>query len=447
MKAQLRKSILDLLIRVEKDSGFSHLLLDREIRSQKLDVKDEALLTQIVYGTLERKLTLDFFLDAFIDKKKKIEPWVRMLLRMSIYQMVYLDRIPDHAIVNDAVEIAKERGHKGIQGLVNGVLRNVRRKGVPPFTEIADPKERLSIETSHPLWLVERWIESYGFEKAAAICRANLDEKYTSVRIQPLKITRDEAIKKLEEEGYEAEPSGLSQQGIIIKKGNILNSSLFKDGKLTIQDQSSMLVGEMLRPEPGMAVLDSCSAPGGKATHLAEKMENQGTIHAHDLHKKKVELINNKADTLGLSIIQAEEGDARKLQEKYEPGTFDRILVDAPCSGLGVIGSKPEIKYEKTEEDIARLKTIQLDILHSVAPLLKDDGMLVYSTCTVIPDENEKVVQQFLEMHPEFTVDRDFFTELPETVSALPGKSDYGLQLFPDTHGTDGFFLTRLKKV
>lgn len=445
--AELRKLILELLLRIEKDNSFSHLLLSNEINKKKLEAKDEALLTQVVYGTLERKITLDFYLSHYVQPGKKLEPWVRMLLRMSVYQMVYLDKIPDHAIIHEAVEIAKQKGHRGIQGFVNGILRNIQRNGIPDPAEIKDPIERISVQTSHPVWLVEHWAKQYGLEQAEAICKANLEKKPIAVRIQPLKISLDEAISELEEEGFTVRRSLFSEQGLIIEKGNILSSSLFKQGKLTVQDQSSMLVAEVLKPEPGMTVLDSCSAPGGKATHLAEKMRNEGIIHAHDLHKKKVKLIEDKQRTLGLSIIEATPMDARKLRETYEANSFDRILVDAPCSGLGVIGSKPEIKYDKTKEDIQRLQTIQFDILNHVSALLKEDGLLVYSTCTIDTSENERLIEKFLELNPSFEVDGSFFEELPEVLQTSVGISSFGLQLFPQSFQTDGFFLTRLKKI
>lgn len=445
--SQLRRNILEVLLRVEKDSGFSHLLLNQEINAKTLSSKDEALFTQIVYGTLERKLTLDYYLKQFIDPNKKIEAWVKTLLRMSLYQMIYLDKVPDHAVIHEAVEIAKEKGHKGIQGFVNGVLRSVQRNGVADLSGIDQPLERLSIETSHPLWLVEHWVNQYGFETTETICRANLKKKSIAVRVQPLKASRNAVMQQLEKEGFEVQASELSEQGIIIRKGNILTSELFQKGMLTIQDQSSMLVGEMIKAGPGMTVLDSCSAPGGKATHIAEKMQDIGMIRAHDIHKKKVKLITEKAKTLGLTIIHAEQGDARKLKEKYQEADFDRILVDAPCSGLGVIGSKPEIKYEKSLEDIDRLHVIQLDILNSVADLLKAGGLMIYSTCTIEKAENEQVVEEFLRMNPNFEIDESFFKELPETLQASLGITNYGLQLFPHTHQTDGFFLSRLKKV
>lgn len=443
----LREVILDILMRIEHEQGFSHLLINKEIKKHRVNPKDEALLTQIVYGTLERKMTLDYYLAKFIKPSHKMEPWVKMLLRMSVYQFVYLDKIPDHAIIHEAVEIAKKRGHRGIQGFVNGVLRNIQRKGVPDLKEIKDPIKRLSIRTSHPEWLIKNWVDQYGFERTEDIVEANIKPQSLSIRIQPLRISREKAMTQLEKDGILVEPSVFSKQGIIIKKGNILSHELFIKGLVTIQDQSSMLVSEVLNPKAGMIVLDACSAPGGKATHLAEKMENDGVVYAHDLHKKKVKLVDEKQKSLQLSIIESSAQDARKLQETYEKESFDRILIDAPCSGFGVIRSKPEIKYEKTKQDIERLHTIQLDILNHVAPLLNKTGRMVYSTCTIEKNENEQVVASFLEKNPEFIVDKTFFAELPEVLQTSIGVTEYGLQLFPQSFDTDGFFLTRLKKV
>ncbi|WP_047984930.1 16S rRNA (cytosine(967)-C(5))-methyltransferase RsmB [Ornithinibacillus californiensis] len=443
-KYLLRNTIIDLLLRIEQDSGYSHLLINHEIQSKKISPKDEGLLTEIVYGTIQRKMTLDYYIDHFINQKKQIAPWVRMLLRMSIYQMVYLDKVPDHAIIHEAVEIAKKRGHKGIASLVNAVLRKIQREGVPEISKIDDQVKRLSIETSHPEWLVKRWIDHYGYEVTKEMCEANLQHKPMSVRIQPMKISREEAINQLEQEGYEVSPSIFSEQGILIEKGNILRSALFEKGLLTIQDQSSMLVGEMIDVRPGDTVLDACSAPGGKATHIAEKMENEGVVHAHDLHKKKIKLIQDKAKDLNLTIIDAEEMDARKLTERYQAESFDRILVDAPCSGLGVMRGKPDIKYNKTLADIERLSEIQKDILTTIAPLLKRGGLLMYSTCTVDPIENEEVVQDFLKKNPNYAVDKNLFSELPKELKESSGITEYGFQLFPQTYQTDGFFLTRL---
>lgn len=446
MKYLLRNTVLDLLLRIEKDSAFSHLLIDNEINARRVSKKDEGLLTEIVYGTLQRKITLDYYLDHFINGKK-IDGWVRVLLRMSLYQMIYLDKVPDHAIIHEAVEIAKQRGHKGISSFVNGVLRNLQRNGIPDTGKMNNPAKKLSVETSHPEWLIERWLSAYGYETTKEMCEANLMKKAISIRVQPLKITREKAMQVLQEQGFEVKESSFSSQGIIVEKGNILNTELFKNGFVTIQDQSSMLVGEMLDVKPGMRVLDGCSAPGGKATHIAEKMQNEGIIQAYDLHKKKIKLINDKAEELHLSIIDANVFDARKLNEKHAPESFERILIDAPCSGLGVIRGKPEVKYHKKEMDIKRLSEIQTDILKAIAPLLTVNGLLIYSTCTVDPAENEEVVKQFLQDHPNYQIDEHFFESLPAVLQDSQGITKYGLQLFPQTYQTDGFFLTRLKKI
>ncbi|WP_284139904.1 16S rRNA (cytosine(967)-C(5))-methyltransferase RsmB [Virgibacillus sp. LDC-1] len=445
-KYLLRNTILDLLLRIDQDNGYSHLLINHEIKSKHIPVKDEALLTEIVYGTIQQKLTLDFYIQHFIKGKKRLQPWVQMLLRMSIYQMVYLDKIPDHAIIHEAVEIGKQRGHRGIAALINGVLRNIQRNGVPNTDLISDDVERIAVETSHPTWLVQRWITHYGYEITKAMCIANTTHKPVSIRVQPLLINRDEAMAILQKEGIEVRPSDFSEQGIIIEKGNIMKSALWKAGKVTIQDQSSMLVGEMMQAEPGMKVLDACSAPGGKVTHLAEKMQNSGEIHAHDLHQRKIKLIQQKMEQLQLSIIEPKQADARQLHTMYASESFDRILVDAPCSGLGVVRGKPDIKYSKTENDIAQLAKIQREILDSVAPLLKDKGSLIYSTCTVDPTENEEVIKAFLTSNPEFNVDAHFFEELPTILNESQGITPYGLQIFPQTYNTDGFFLTRLTR-
>ncbi|SFB19645.1 16S rRNA (cytosine967-C5)-methyltransferase [Lentibacillus halodurans] len=443
----VRETIVDLLLRIEQDSGFSHLLIDHEIKSRNIPPKDEALMTEIVYGTIQRKLTVDYYLKPFIHSAKKLQQWVRMLLRMSVYQMKFLDKVPDHAIIHEAVEIAKHRGHKGIASFVNGVLRSMQRRGVPDTAEIEDEAERLAIETSHPQWLVKRWIDMYGYEMTRDMCHANLERKPASIRIQPLKITRETAMDELQELGFELRKSHFSNQGILIDQGNILRTRLFEQGYVTIQDQSSMLVTEMLNAKPGMTVLDACSAPGGKVTHTAEKMQNEGLIAAYDLHAKKAKQIRKKAAELDLTIIDAKPGDARKLQEQHEKESFDRILVDAPCTGFGVIRGKPDIKYHKEKEDIDRLARIQLDILEHVAPLLKKDGRLIYSTCTVDRAENNEVAENFLARNPDFHVDPDFFEQLPAMIQDSPGCSEIGLQLFPQTFSTDGFFLTRIKRV
>lgn len=443
-KYKLRASALDILQRIDRGGAYSHLLLDQVIKSNQVMLKDQGLLTEMVYGTLQRKLTLEYLVKQFVNKPKKLDDWVKWLLYLSFYQMYYLERVPDHAIIHEAVGIAKERGHKGIAGLVNGALRQAQRNGFPSFSDQMDTIEKLSITTSHPIWMITRWVKQYGIEKTTAMCEANLLRKPFSIRIQPMKIDREQAILELEKEEFEVSRSIFSDQGLIVK-GNILKSDLFKKNLITIQDQSSMLVAEMMDLSKDMYVLDACSAPGGKTTHIAEKLENTGQIDAFDLHEKKVNLVKKKAVQLDLTNVTTGTIDSRELRQLYKQQTFDRILIDAPCSGLGVIRGKPDIKYQKTEADILRLASIQQALIENISSLLKKDGKLLYSTCTVDQQENEQVIATFLENNPKFEVDPMFFDSLPKPLRNAPGITAFGLQLFPDDFNTDGFFLTRLR--
>ncbi len=443
-KSNVRYVALDLLMHIEKQGGFSHLVISQAIERENVKEIDQNLLTEIVYGTLEHKLTLDYYLQPFIQKQKKLADWVHILLRMSLFQLLYLDKVPAYAVINEAVEIAKIKGHRGIGSLVNGVLRNVNRQGVRDIKDIEDPLERLSIKTSHPLWLVELWNEAYGLTITEQICEANKQKKLINVRANRLKANKETILSMLKEAEIEAEPSVVIEHGINIVQGNIVQSELMQEGYVTVQDISSMLAAKFMQVEPRMKVLDTCSAPGGKTTYLAEAMDNTGEVYAYDLHKNKLKLIEGHAERLGLTNIQVDRQDARKLTEIHEAATFDRILVDAPCSGLGVIRSKPDIIYNKSIDDIERLQQIQINILAESSQLLKKDGKLVYSTCTINPLENEEVVEQFLQDHSTFEVDASFLTEIDDSLFERANKTAYGIQIFPHTFNSDGFFMTRL---
>lgn len=446
MQGNIRKEALEILLRIEKSGSYSHLLIDQAIGQEKLAKIDEQLLTEIVYGTLERKLTLDYYLAPFIEKQKKLQDWVRVLLRMSVFQMEYLDNVPTYAIIHEAVEIAKQKGHKGIANVVNGVLRNVQRQGVRQVALIEDDAERLAIATSHPKWLVETWIKEYGYDVTKEMCERNIEKKPLYLRVNRLKTDRMSVLKKLEAANIEAEPSPFIEEAIIVNKGNVLKTDLVQTGAITIQDYSSMFAAQSLDVASGMIVLDTCSAPGGKAGYIAEMMDNKGRVYAYDLHKNKVKLIEKNAKRLALTNIVARAKDARNLSELHEAGSFDRIIVDAPCTGLGVLRSKADIKYNKKPEDITNLQEVQLAILQAVAPLLKNDGKLVYSTCTVNKTENNKVVALFLQEDPSFTVDQVYLEEVKEQLGASALISAEGVQLFPQTLNSDGFFITRLIK-
>lgn len=444
MGKTVREAALDVLLKIEKNQAYSHLLLNETRKNAGLDRRDAALLTEVVYGTIQRKLTLDFYMKPFLKKgTKKLDTWVLVLLRLSLYQMVYLDRVPERAIVHEAVTIANKRGHKGISGMVNGVLRAFQRAEKPTFDEIEDPLERLTIKTSHPAWLLQRWLKQYGEQETEKMCAENLLPAPVSMRANLTKTSREELLSVLESEGITAHAADLTDEGVIIEKGAVFESTAYLEGKLTAQDESSMLVALALAPEPGMKVLDTCAAPGGKTTHLAEKMNNQGVVQAFDLHPQKVKFITDQAKRLGLSIIQANALDARKLIDHTE--TYDRVLVDAPCTGFGVLKRKPDIKWAKTEQDVKQISAIQAAILSAASTCVKKGGRLVYSTCTVDKDENEGTVQQFLEKHPDFVLDENLATRLP--VKPKPERYQDGmLTVLPQDYQSDGFFIAALLK-
>ncbi|HDX9587699.1 TPA: 16S rRNA (cytosine(967)-C(5))-methyltransferase RsmB [Bacillus pseudomycoides] len=442
MKQNVRELALDGLVQVEKSGAYSNLLLNNLIEKSSIDKKDVGLLTEIVYGTIQRRDTLDYYLQPFL--RKKIELWVKVLLRLSLYQMLYLDRVPERAAIHEAVEIAKRRGHKGIAGLVNGVLRSIQREGVPSLDEIKSPEKRLAIATSHPEWLVKEWIEAYGIETARQMCEVNLLPPVPTARVNVAKTSVEDALKMLETEGIQAKHGDLSEDAIQIEKGNLAHTEAFQEGLLSIQDESSMLVARALDPEAGDIILDSCAAPGGKTTHIAERLGGTGKVISLDLHPHKVRLIQQQAKRLQLENVEAKALDARKVQEHFEQESFDKVLVDAPCSGFGVIRRKPDIKIGKQKEDSERLANIQLSILEKVAPLLKKGGRLVYSTCTIEKVENEQVIEQFLQSHSEFEWDTTMKDRLPKAMHPYVGKG--GVQILPHYFATDGFYIACLRK-
>lgn len=442
MKQNVRELALDGLIQVEKSGAYSNLLLNNLIEKNNIDKKDVGLLTEIVYGTIQRRDTLDYYLQPFL--RKKVEPWVKVLLRFSLYQMLYLDRVPERAAIHEAVEIAKKRGHKGISGMVNGVLRSIQREGVPSLDEIKNEEQRLAIATSHPEWLVKEWINEYGIDTAQKMCEVNLLPPVPTARVNVSKTSVEEMLQTLEAEGIEAKRGDLAEDAIQIEKGNVAHTEAFKNGLLSIQDESSMLVARALSPEIGDTILDSCAAPGGKTAHIAERLQGTGKVVSLDLHPHKVRLIEQQAKRLQLENVEAKALDARKVQEQFEAESFDKILVDAPCSGFGVIRRKPDIKLGKNKEDSERLATIQLSILEKVAPLLKKGGRLVYSTCTIEKVENEQVLEQFLQSHPEFERDMSMTERLPNKVA--PYVQNGEVQILPHYFATDGFYIACLRK-
>jgi len=447
-----REVAMGVLHNVETRGAYSGLELNQALQAAELSRPDAALATELVYGTIQRLNTIDYVLRSRVKGwPKKVEPWVRALLRMSYYQLRWLSRVPAHAVVDEAVTIAKKRGHAGIGGLVNGVLRALLREGFDSSLPSGLPAvERISLEHSHPQWLVERWIAEFGEAAAERLCASNNEPPHVSARVNALQASREEILAEMTDAGIDATPSPLAPEGIIaIKSGNLVHTEWYKQGRVTIQDESSMLVAAVADPRPGMRVLDCCAAPGGKTTHLAEKMRDEGKIVANDVHPHKEALIRQQAERLNLHSVQTMTGDALELAGKLEPESFDVVLLDAPCSGLGVIRRKPEIKWNKSNADVASLAELQNRLLEQVRPLVKPGGTLVYSTCTIAPEENGNAIRAFLERHPEFSLDPEWPAETLKPLresGRLPEPFEGMFQVLPDMFGSDGFFIARLRK-
>ena len=437
-----RNLAVTVLSKVSGQGSYSNLTLDATIRENQLSDRDRNLLTTIVYGVIQRQLTLDFYLAPFVGQKK-LQAWVTVLLRTAVYQMVYLDKVPNRAIFFDTTEIAKKRGHVGLAKLVTGVLRSIERQGLPSFESISDPLERLSIESSTPTWLVSELENQLGLEKTRAILDVINQPAHASLRVNTTRTDAPQLLAQLAPEIEDIAPSALTPVGLVAPGGHLAGTPEFAAGEYTMQDESSMLVAPSLQLQPNDRVLDACAAPGGKTTHIAQYLDPKqgGQVTALDLHSHKVNLIMQNATRLGLADrVTAQAMDARQVAETFDAESFDKILVDAPCSGLGLIRRKPEIKYEKQLADSLNLQKIQLAILDSVAPTLKVGGLLTYSTCTMLTQENQDVVAAFLAEHPDFK-QIEVETQQPLTTHNAPA-----LQIYPDDYGTDGFFIATLKK-
>ncbi|WP_419873024.1 16S rRNA (cytosine(967)-C(5))-methyltransferase RsmB [Candidatus Pristimantibacillus sp. PTI5] len=449
-----RELAMDTLVKVAQTGAYSNLQLNRTLQDAGLQRADAGLVTELVYGTIQRQATLDYWLSRFVSKGlHKLEPWVHQLLRMSAYQLLYLDRIPAHAAVNEAVTIAKKRGHSGISGMVNGVLRSIDRgRSELQALDIkhADPVVQIALRHSYPEWLVSRWVTAYGEEKAEAICAAGNEHPHTSLRANRLKVSREEAIALLKEAGFEAEPSVIAPAGITVQRGgNLADSDGFREGLWSVQDESSMLVAEVVAPKAGMQVLDCCAAPGGKSTHLAELMDGKGKVWANDLHAHKRDLIVSQSERLKLRNVEATTEDALKLADRFKPHSMDAVLLDAPCSGFGVIKRKPEIKWTKTAGDVSDIAAVQQRLLNAVCDLVRPGGVLVYSTCTIEKDENEQQVARFLQEHPEFELDRNWPEAIVDQLmkaGAIDEHFDGQAQLLPQHFDSDGFYIARMVK-
>ena len=445
LKHNVRFQALQLLVEIDWHDQYSNVLLNRALSQTELKPVDQGLLVNLVYGSIQHRLTLDFYLEPFI-KGKKLEPWIRSLLRMTVYQMLYLERIPDHAAINEAVNIAKLNGHAGLAGLVNGVLRNFRRQELRSLDTVTDPVEALSIQYSIAPWIVSLLQEQYDQASLTELLASLNQRPRLTARIQAHPNERDQILAQLRAADYQVEAGNLSPYAIESLDGRILESPAFQAGRLTIQDESSMLVAPIGRPVAGQRLLDACSAPGGKATHMAYLL-GAGHLDALDISQAKLDLVAGHMERLGLS---QQEGlnislHATNALDFMPPsGTlYDIIYLDAPCSGLGLMRRKPEIKYTKQASDIEALSKLQSQLLDHVASLLKPGGTLVYSTCTLAQAENQAQVKAFLARQADFQLS-PIGPEEVQGASVL--TADGMIEVLPQDYLTDGFFIARMTK-
>ena len=428
-----RNLALAVLEDVFVNQAYSNIALNKHLKGSQLSVADKGLVTEIVYGTVARKLTLEWYLSHFIQDRDKLDNWLHVLLLMSAYQLCYLDKVPDHAVVNEAVELAKAR-KKGSEKLVNAVLRRILREGWPDIETIKRKNKRDSIAYSLPVWLVSKLKEEYGEGRAQAIFDSLLVRNKASIRVTDL--SRKEEIKAV----LEASDSPLAASGLVKEQGHFAGHDFFVEGAITIQDESSQLVAPTLDLQGDEQVLDACAAPGGKTAHMASYLTS-GKVVALDLYDHKLDLIQENAQRLGVADrVQTQKLDARKVHEFFGRDSFDKILVDAPCSGIGLLRRKPDIKYNKETADFASLQQIQLEILGNVCQTLRKGGIITYSTCTIVSEENFQVIEAFLESHPEFEQ-----VKLEHECKDI--LKDGCILITPELYESDGFFISQFRKI
>ncbi len=421
-----RKTAYLSLVDIEARKAYSNLVLNHKININK--PKSPAFVRELVYGVLERKLTIDYYIDHLVENGiDSLKHSDLIILRMGIYQIGYMNSVPDYAAINECVELAK-RYSKGRAGLVNGVLRAYQNKRdmikLPSRGE--DEIKYLSIKYSYAPWIIELWMNYYDVEFVEELLRAGNEKAPLTIRLNWLKIMKDDLKKALVERGFEVEDGRLCANAINVKGSGLLETELYNYGLFTPQDESSMLVAEKINPKHGDVVMDVCAAPGGKTTAIAERMNNTGKIIASDIYRRKLEIVEREAERLGITNIEIRSWDATRVDSTMFRKA-DRVLVDAPCSGLGVIRRKPEIKYKEKTDEMELLPNKQLAILSASSAYVKPGGTLVYSTCTINKLENEEVVNKFLRKNGDFHLEEH-------------------VQLLPSTNNTDGFYICVMKR-
>lgn len=444
--ANPRQAACETLLRIKKEGGFADRLIDNELSSGILTGPDRGLYAELVFGVLRRQGTLDHILQQLLEKPMvELDPLALVILRIGLYQLTCLDRIPESAAVNESVNLAKLIT-PGTSGLINAVLRNyLRRRETISFPDItANPAAAIAARHSQPEWLVERWIEQLGVAEARQLAEASSQQPPLTLRVNTLRSTREELLQEFEKQGIETTPCSFSPDGITIAGRHTISTLPgFDAGLFAVQDEASQLAGWLLGAEPGERIWDACCAPGGKSCHIAQLMDDRGELIATDISRSKLTLVQDNVRRLGISSISTAVADLHQ-PDTFPDGYFDRILLDAPCSGLGVIRRNPEAKWRLFSGDITRLAAVQKTLLNNAVTRLKPGGTLLYSTCSTSEAENELVVEDFLLHHPEFVLENlnDLFPAWRELFAF------YGMfRVWPHRHGMDGFFAARIRRL
>lgn len=432
-----REAAFEILLKIHKDKAYSNLALDASLDGGNFSPVERGFISALVYGVTERIITLDYQLSKYLSQPlKKLKPQVLVILRMGAYQLLFMDKIPVSAAVNESVKLTKSEGCAFASGLVNAVLRKVAKNGLV-LPENADEISRASIEYSCPKWILDRWKKDYGKENAINIAKNTVGAVETVLRVNTLKTDTETLISLLSDEGVDSKEGSVENSVVISKAGSLRDLTAYKNGLFHVQDVASQLCCKALDAKEGERVLDICSAPGGKAFTTAQYMKNHGEIVACDIYEGRLHLIDSGAERLGIDIITTKENDASILNSDL--GEFDKIICDVPCAGLGVIRRKPEIKF-KSMAEVDKLPEIQYAILNIASKYLKLGGVLIYSTCSLNKDENENIFYRFLKENPDF-----------EPVKVLPdvkraGEQGDTLTLMPHLHNSDGFFISALRR-
>jgi 16S rRNA (cytosine967-C5)-methyltransferase len=434
MSITARQMAFSILLKIEKDKAYSNIALDSAVRESSLDSTDCAFISRLVYGVTERKITLDFVFSKFLKQPlKKLKPEILVILRLGTYQILFMDKIPDSAAVNESVLLAKNNKCDFASGLVNAVLRKVSENGQNILNTLSE-EERVSVLYSAPLELVKFLNYHYNEENAEMILKSALTPKEITIRVNTLKTTEDELVEILESENIIAKKTFYKNALTLETSGAVYELSAYKNGLFYVEDISSQICVSELGLKENDKFIDICSAPGGKSFTAAQYMKNKGEIYSCDIHSHRVELIKSGAERLGLTCIMPTENDATVYNENFK--NADCVLCDVPCSGLGIIGKKPEIKYKSLDE-AKELIPIQKQILSTASQYVKKGGTLVYSTCSINPNENRKVCDWFLKENEEFKSVK-VAIDIPRCID----EGDY-LTLTPHINNCDGFFIAK----